>query len=489
MKKILLSLTLLGGLFSASAQTLISENFNSLNAGALITDISGATAGQGGWYGFAGAGTPTTYANVVSVGANDNGLELTGSATTSGTRYVYKGLSAGWNGRTSGNNVFYAEYKMNTGATSTSNNQFRLALFDNKGYVIGGIQYTKSSKVVAGLAYDSIPYATVSGTISGTTLTLASATTLYPGMLVYGTGVTAATQIVSGSGTTWTLSKSSTISTPTSLGIVNQGTFTYNLGAQNAPVTLQDNSIYTFSLWYNTADSTIYWGALDAQGNEVGFSGVQQVTYTNKINELDIYVRPGTGNASASSVIVDDLFVIARPCLFYDNKVNPSFSYSANSFCKQGSNAPVNLVNQTATGTFTASPAGLSINSTTGAINVATSTAGTYAVKFVLNNANTCSDSATVNVTIQDCAGLDENSANLYSVYPNPTSDVVNVSFVAENNNEGTITLMTSEGKVIETREVLNTVETFNVKELNSGIYFLNIETSAGRSIEKVTIK
>ena len=68
-----------------------------------------------------------------------------------------------------------------------------------------------------------------------------------------------------------------------------------------------------------------------------------------------------------------------------------------NTFCKTGS-AAVIQTGQTG-GTYSASPTGLSINSTSGLINLTASTAGVFTIKYVFSVGN-CSDSAFTNVTI-----------------------------------------------------------------------------------------
>ena len=50
MKKILLSCLLASTSISFYAQSIFNENFEALTLGNLGTDITGTTAGQGGWY-------------------------------------------------------------------------------------------------------------------------------------------------------------------------------------------------------------------------------------------------------------------------------------------------------------------------------------------------------------------------------------------------------------------------------------------------------
>ncbi|GAA4358894.1 hypothetical protein GCM10023185_24940 [Hymenobacter saemangeumensis] len=83
--------------------------------------------------------------------------------------------------------------------------------------------------------------------------------------------------------------------------------------------------------------------------------------------------------------------------------VNPqttaTFSYSATLYCQNSGSTPTPTITGTAGGTFTATPAGLSLSSSTGAINLAASTAGTYAVTYSVGGP--CPSSSTRNVTVE----------------------------------------------------------------------------------------
>ncbi|GAB3870919.1 hypothetical protein GCM10028824_20120 [Hymenobacter segetis] len=73
-----------------------------------------------------------------------------------------------------------------------------------------------------------------------------------------------------------------------------------------------------------------------------------------------------------------------------------TFAYSGATFCASGTN-PTPTVTGTSGGTFS-STTGLSLNATTGAINLSASTAGAYTVTYTV--AGTCGSSATAAVTI-----------------------------------------------------------------------------------------
>ncbi|MFN3918433.1 MAG: gliding motility-associated C-terminal domain-containing protein [Flavobacteriales bacterium] len=74
-----------------------------------------------------------------------------------------------------------------------------------------------------------------------------------------------------------------------------------------------------------------------------------------------------------------------------------SFTYGGSTFCQTGTDATATITGL-AGGTFTSTPAGLVINSTTGEITVSTSSLNTYTVTYTTNGA--CPNSSTATVTI-----------------------------------------------------------------------------------------
>ena len=100
--------------------------------------------------------------------------------------------------------------------------------------------------------------------------------------------------------------------------------------------------------------------------------------------------------------------------------------------------------------------------------------------------AGLCATSTATAIIVSSCAGIDETSTKVFSIYPNPANDFISVTFSDLTENNGTILLLSADGKVVETRNYSNaSVETFDVKSLNSGVYFFQI----GNTTEKVIIK
>ncbi|MDY7395983.1 hypothetical protein UMM65_12060, partial [Aureibaculum sp. 2210JD6-5] len=89
-------------------------------------------------------------------------------------------------------------------------------------------------------------------------------------------------------------------------------------------------------------------------------------------------------NTTTTSVTIDPL-------------ENATFSYSGSSYCQDDAD-PTPTITGVGGGTFTSSPAGLSINASTGAIDVSASTANTYLVTYT--TPGTCSNSSSQSIAI-----------------------------------------------------------------------------------------
>ena len=107
-------------------------------------------------------------------------------------------------------------------------------------------------------------------------------------------------------------------------------------------------------------------------------TGLCAGSYTVTVSSMDCSI--GTATVTIASILPD----------------NASFSYSQSTFCQTGANPSPTVTGLTG-GTFS-STAGLSINATTGEIDVAASALGTYTVTYTTNG--TCPNSSTFNVTV-----------------------------------------------------------------------------------------
>jgi hypothetical protein len=169
MKKILLSVAFLATSLGF-AQTLESQNFNSLIIGNVGTDFTGATSGQGSYFtGASNGAAPTTSNNsansnfqIVATGLNGTqGLQIASPNGDKGSRIMYKdGLDAAWTTRTAGNNVIELEYDFFTGPVTDNRSQIGMRIFGDEtisgvttARTLVGFVYTSNTRALSGIAY------------------------------------------------------------------------------------------------------------------------------------------------------------------------------------------------------------------------------------------------------------------------------------------------------------------------------------------------
>ncbi|EJL70495.1 T9SS type A sorting domain-containing protein [Chryseobacterium populi] len=156
MKKVLSNGAFLLVLFNTiNAQTLQNDNFNSYTIGNVGTDITATTPGQGGFYtDFAGGSN--SEAQIVNIDAShDKSLQLTGNATATGTKYMWKnGLAAAWAARTPGNNIIKLNVSLYTGSATDGVGRGTVMIYNTTTHkTLVGIGYNYATKKIMGIAH------------------------------------------------------------------------------------------------------------------------------------------------------------------------------------------------------------------------------------------------------------------------------------------------------------------------------------------------
>ncbi len=81
---------------------------------------------------------------------------------------------------------------------------------------------------------------------------------------------------------------------------------------------------------------------------------------------------------------------------------------------------------------------------------------------------------------------VEENNSNKdFSVYPNPTAGILMV----ESNGSGKIEIYDAIGNKLKANNIENTVETFNLSDLNSGVYFIRYYGDNGALSKKIVVQ
>jgi hypothetical protein len=255
MKKLLLLFITSLALNAQAQDQFFTTDCESYTIGDISTDLTGATAGQGGWYTYTQttavpAGTLSDYQVVNNSVSNSKVLQVSGSSGAAGSRYLSQDISASWTGRTSGNDVIQVEYDFFTGSgVTTSKNTFRTYIYNYDGSAI---------TAVAGFLFDPA------------TLTLS-------GWAYYDN---------TGAG-----------------GVV--GYYTFNLATGG--LVLNPNTWYRVGVAYDNNTGDVTWK--DANG--LFYGGVTSASSGVDIVEVDFAVSAGTGNTVANQFLVDNVTVTA----------------------------------------------------------------------------------------------------------------------------------------------------------------------------------
>lgn len=165
MKKTLLSLALVASFFGYSQDNVYFEDCSALTVGNIGTSLTGASAGQGGWYttvptAASPAGANSDFQIVDAAGVNGNSIQILGttSAVAAGqTRAMYRGFNTEWTDRTGGNDVVQLEYDFYTGPATASLNTYRNYIFSSDNSIaMAGFYYAPATMEIRGWAqYDN----------------------------------------------------------------------------------------------------------------------------------------------------------------------------------------------------------------------------------------------------------------------------------------------------------------------------------------------
>lgn len=108
-------------------------------------------------------------------------------------------------------------------------------------------------------------------------------------------------------------------------------------------------------------------------------------------------------------------------------------------------------------------------------VDGATLGAGTYNYSVNITDSIGCTASDAITITVDLCAGIDELSNSEINIYPNPSNGIFNYSIPEVS---GTISMNVTDvfGKVVMNANSVNTNGVIDLSNVESGIYFLNIQ-------------
>ena len=165
-----------------------------------------------------------------------------------------------------------------------------------------------------------------------------------------------------------------------------------------------------------------------------------------------------------------------------------TFSYANNSYCLDDPNPQVVLGTGASAGAFTASPSGLSINASTGAINLSASTAGNYTVTNTVAAAGGCpGDVKTATITVDECLSVNEIESIKVQLFPVPAGNELNIS-VSE---DVTAAILTIEGKLALAPFNISKQSTYTLdtRPLAKGVYLLKLTTNTSELVRRIILE
>jgi hypothetical protein len=107
---------------------------------------------------------------------------------------------------------------------------------------------------------------------------------------------------------------------------------------------------------------------------------------------------------------------------------------------------------------------------TAGAFNPTTAGIGTHTITYSYTDGNSCTGTATADITVDGCAAIGENDLDNLKVYPNPTENKLTIEF----SGDFTYEITDTKGRIIEKGEG-NTTSTINTSNYTSGVYFVKL--------------
>ncbi len=109
---------------------------------------------------------------------------------------------------------------------------------------------------------------------------------------------------------------------------------------------------------------------------------------------------------------------------------------------------------------------------TAGSFNPAVAGIGTHTITYTYTDGNSCTSTATVDITVDGCAVIGENDITDLKVYPNPTENKLTIELSGDFDFEITDT----KGRILEKGNG-NDSSIVNTSYYTSGVYFLNLSS------------
>jgi hypothetical protein len=112
--------------------------------------------------------------------------------------------------------------------------------------------------------------------------------------------------------------------------------------------------------------------------------------------------------------------------------------------------------------------------------------AGTHMITYMFTDTNGCSASAVQSIVVNACVGIEEQTADAISIYPNPSTGLLNI---VSNSSENTIVVFNAIGEAVFTQQSHTTQVTIDLSAQTVGVYFVQVMNANGTYYEKVVLQ
>ncbi len=126
-------------------------------------------------------------------------------------------------------------------------------------------------------------------------------------------------------------------------------------------------------------------------------------------------------------------------------------------------------------------------SSTSQTLTVDINTAGIGSNNYfvVVTDVNNCVATDTVNITFQQCVGIEENNLHTLSIYPNPAREYIHIGLPNDMSIEYTVEIRDVSARLIYSKLHIGNYETLNISHLNTGMYIIRAVSEKGIYISK----
>ena len=127
---------------------------------------------------------------------------------------------------------------------------------------------------------------------------------------------------------------------------------------------------------------------------------------------------------------------------------------------------------------------GLGTNNANGTFSPELAGTGQVNISYTIVDGNGCSNTASFDVIVDSCVGIEGNKKQDLAISPNPFGDWITISNVDQ--VKGTLKIVNALGQTVLTSALNGTTQTIGTQALPKGSYFVVIQNTTGQTVRKL---